>query len=466
MNLAGTRANSNESPDAESKVEYSSREVSPPALLLQQLLRAHRIFLLHHSPSLAELYGRLTRPRFCHILKRYWDHYVFDWNLLLNGNPAVDVFNGLKLAAGGELGIGVGEEEWGSGEREVLEDFTRRTEGLVDLIVSRFGDSGDNNGILHPQTSPDGSQSIETQKMDGWQGDRRHPRPSDGVIFSGIGAITRCSIKDVSSWVELLYKYGRHAYGVQDNPAANRRRKEKPQGLPTGESLAKTPPSTAPRKLAGGEPSNKTTPNPTRKRSLSPPKIPAPIVRPSTVSAEAVPISPPALTSSSNGVHPGKGQVTEVSPGGADTLIKYLTLGVYGSRWRIPARKVPVQEPSWNRRKESKFDAGTRKADDNGHEHGSSRGYFLIGLQGELEPDIDLAADEGEMKTPSDPGRFESASRNGQGSNERTILRTLLIQRYKTSTGSSTSVGNAGMPPIRLTFYRHSPFATLKMTSR
>jgi hypothetical protein len=33
--------------------------------------------------------------------------------LLLTGNPIVDIYNGIKLSAGGELGIGVGEEEWG-----------------------------------------------------------------------------------------------------------------------------------------------------------------------------------------------------------------------------------------------------------------------------------------------------------------------------------------------------------------
>ena len=52
----------------------------------------------------------------------------------------MDIYGGIKLAAGGELGMGVGEEEWGSGEREVLEHFQSRTEGLVDLMVSRFGD--------------------------------------------------------------------------------------------------------------------------------------------------------------------------------------------------------------------------------------------------------------------------------------------------------------------------------------
>ena len=60
---------------------------------------------------------------------------------MLHGNPATSVFAGIKIAACGELGIGVGEEERGSGEREVLEGFVERTEGLVDLVVSKFGPS-------------------------------------------------------------------------------------------------------------------------------------------------------------------------------------------------------------------------------------------------------------------------------------------------------------------------------------
>lgn len=451
MNLPRTQPNANESSDAESKVEYSAREVCPPALLLQQLLRAHRIFLLHHSPTLTDLYARFSRPRFCYVLKRYWDSFILNWDLLLNGNPAVDVFDGLKLATGGELGIGVGEEEWGSGEREVLEDFVRRTDGLVDLIVSRFGDGEEEQGTLDSQSIPSVSKTAQERTVDAWQGDRQHPRPSDGVIFSGIGAITRSSIKDVSSWVELLYKYGKCAYGVQENPAAARRkRRGRPPDLPQGKSMTNTNPSAQDEKFAGRESSKQATTKLSRSLSTSPPKIPPPIIRPKIFSADVASTSPP-VRSSSKRVQSGGMQQEGNPSAGADTLMKYLTLGIYGSTWGISSRRVPMREGVAPISKGSKSSAGLRKAGDNAQhaqEHNASHGHFLIGLQGELEPGVDIADDEGERKADANQGRIQNQGRHEQGSNERTMLRTLQVQRHKliSSSRSSTptSLGTAG----------------------
>jgi hypothetical protein len=111
------------SSNKEQEYEYSSREVSPAPLLLQQILTAYRIFTLHHGPSLSDMYVKLTTDKFSAILDRFWTRFCRNWDVLLHGNPAVDIFGGLKLAAGGELGYGVGEEDWGSGDREVLEDL-------------------------------------------------------------------------------------------------------------------------------------------------------------------------------------------------------------------------------------------------------------------------------------------------------------------------------------------------------
>ncbi|EED12781.1 hypothetical protein TSTA_052990 [Talaromyces stipitatus ATCC 10500] len=88
-------------------VEYSSREIYPPRSLIQQLRRAHAIFLLHHGDSLSTLYQRIGRDSFCKLLGRFWNRFVRHWLVLLHGNPAVDLFNGVKLAVGGELGIGI-----------------------------------------------------------------------------------------------------------------------------------------------------------------------------------------------------------------------------------------------------------------------------------------------------------------------------------------------------------------------
>lgn len=198
-------------------VEYSSREVSPPALLIQQLLQAHYIFGLHHGPSLDDLFIRLSRTTFCSTLERYWTRFCRGWDVLLHGSPAVDVFSGLKLASGGELGYGVGEEEWGSGEREVLEDLIRRTEGLEDVLVSRFGD---------PPRGEEKAQ-IKAGEAEPWMGIAAHPTAPDGVIFSGTGALERHCIRDVSLWMQQIYSYGEHAYGVRDNPLRERRKRKR-----------------------------------------------------------------------------------------------------------------------------------------------------------------------------------------------------------------------------------------------
>lgn len=452
MNLAGTQLNANGSSDVESNVEYSAREVCPPALLLQQLLRAHRIFLLHHSPTLADLYTRFARPRFCYILKRYWDNYILNWDLLLNGNPAVDVFNGLKLAAGGELGIGVGEEEWGSGEREVLEDFVRRTDGLVDLIVSRFGDGKEDQRKLDSQSSLSDVKTIRERTLDGWQGGQQHPRPSDGVIFSGVGVVTKSSIRDVSSWVELLYKYGPGAYGVHDNPAAARRkRRGRPGDSVQGESLTKTSPSPQREKLPGRTSTDQVTTNLSRNKSISPPRIPPPIVRPKNLSADLTNALSPPARSSSKGIQPGERQGEENSSAGAETLMKYLTLGIYGSAWGIPSRKVPMREGVSHPPRENKSTAGMRRAGENAYyaqDYGTSFGRFLIGLQGDLEQGVDVTKAEGVKKTDANHGNLEDQGRDEQGTNQRTMLRTLQVQRHKqissSSSSTSTSLGSAG----------------------
>ena len=200
-------------------VEYSSREVSPPALLTQQLLQAHYVFLLHHGPSLSELFVRLSRDKFCNALERFWTRFCKTWDVLLHGNPATDVFSGLKLASGGELGMGVGEEEWGSGEREVLEDLAQRTEGLVDLVVSRFGEPA--TAIASDDETLPESEALP------WMGSLNRPIASDGVVFGGIGRVSRHSLRDVSLWMRQIYTYGEYAYGVRDNPLRERRKRRR-----------------------------------------------------------------------------------------------------------------------------------------------------------------------------------------------------------------------------------------------
>jgi hypothetical protein len=90
--------------DAKPTVEYSSREVSPAVLLTQQLIQAHWVFLLHHGPTLDELFVKLSRDKFCSTLERYWTRFAKSWNVLLHGNPAADVFGGMGQRREGGAG--------------------------------------------------------------------------------------------------------------------------------------------------------------------------------------------------------------------------------------------------------------------------------------------------------------------------------------------------------------------------
>ncbi|KAI8301286.1 hypothetical protein K4K61_009035 [Colletotrichum sp. SAR11_59] len=175
----------NETP--EEVVEYSSKEIKPATLLLQDLLRAHSTFLLHHGTSLSALFG----------------------------NPARTIFAGINVAASGELGIGVGEEERGSGEREVLEGLVGRIDGLVDLVVSKFG-----------SIDADGEAKDGKDPKSSWLGTGQDPGPEDGAIFLGTGALSRKSVRDVAHWMEDLYTWGENAYGVIDSTVEEAKRPE------------------------------------------------------------------------------------------------------------------------------------------------------------------------------------------------------------------------------------------------
>ncbi|GKZ63288.1 hypothetical protein AnigIFM49718_011359 [Aspergillus niger] len=362
---------------------YSSREMSPPALLIQQLRRAHSVFLLHHDSTLDALYSRVGRPTFCALIENFWWRFSWTWEVLLSGNPAVDIYNGIKLSAGGELGIGVGEEEWGSGEREVLEDFVARTDGLLDLIVSRFGDpeSSDKNPAANDRP---GDLLNTVDGEDRWLGSGACPRPADGVIFSGIGGVSRPSLLRISQWMESIYRYGADAYGVGEDPSSPRRRKRRRKHRS---------------RLAGSDPTKQPVTDPrvgTPDRPFSP-GIPPPLV----VGTAESPQAPQKSSSHTSG---------ESSPVGSErgndwmgfrteTFVKYLTLG-YGSSWgvssgtasphpRVEAIKREDRPMSPNKQTDLSTDApgtidGEAAQPDDGKKI-QSRGKFLIGLRSDSD---------------------------------------------------------------------------------
>ncbi|EUC28863.1 hypothetical protein COCCADRAFT_8838 [Bipolaris zeicola 26-R-13] len=387
-------------------IEYSSREVSPPALLIQQLVRAQLIFLLHHGLTLEGMFAKHGRTKFCSILDKYWSRFASNWDVLLHGSPAVDIFGGMKLAAGGELGMGVGEEEWGSSERDVLEDFARRTPGLVDVMVSRFGEV---SPLQQAKTSTD-PRTLDDSELDPWVGVGRTAQAADGVVFSGLGAVSRKSLRDLSHWVESIYCYGEYAYGVRDNPASDRKKRRRRNPRTALESEEPTPDSLRPTRP---ERPRLATSNP---NSALPLGIPPPIVRAAESSLDKAAAAVDSKKPEQNSPAPESKSML-ASLGDTETWTKYMTLG-YGTAWGgkkatdSPQPSTPVPEPAPAPepapvRKRSPSPEAMRYVEpapdvDHVEERAKQQirlennGYFLVGLKGDLQDlDVDDENDEG-----------------------------------------------------------------------
>ncbi|RPB28323.1 hypothetical protein L211DRAFT_777695, partial [Terfezia boudieri ATCC MYA-4762] len=78
-------------------IEYSSREVSHPRLLLAQLTTAYNQYRFLYGTFDANI-QKLGRERFCRRLERYWVRWVRRWEVIPTGNPAVEVWGGIKMA--------------------------------------------------------------------------------------------------------------------------------------------------------------------------------------------------------------------------------------------------------------------------------------------------------------------------------------------------------------------------------
>ena len=416
-------------------IEYSAREVAPAPLLVTQLIRANTLFLLHHAASLAELFSRVGRNTFCALLDRYWSKFVGGWDVLLHGNPLAVIYNATKLSGGGELGVGVGEEEWGSGEREVLEGFMDRTEGLRDLIVGRYG--------LPPGT--DRPSLASKADMSTWLGTGNDPIAADGIIFSGRGSVSKRSLRTLSHWMESIFKDGNEAYGIGENPSSRPRRKRQRPRMeraassgesthsPEAHSRSRLPKAAAPnlRKQA-------------MQNSTTSPGIPAPLVgqvERSLDDALAKALGQASREKTSRGTR--QGAIAEPSSGEnepsmfhSENMMRYLKLG-YGTAWTLNPKGLASNSTTERRSRKPRglsaennttesSDAGLQEVDPTPdvsedeqpfqQKLEQSIGKFLIGLSGDLEQ-AELDADDNETELPS------SGASEG-----RLFLRTLTVE--------------------------------------
>ncbi|KAH7148526.1 hypothetical protein EDB81DRAFT_946712 [Dactylonectria macrodidyma] len=364
---------------ADERFEYSSREMKPSNLLTRDLLRAHSTFLMHHDSSLSALFVRTKRTKFITLIGRYWDLFLSTWNVMLHGNPARGVFGGINIAASGELGVGVGEEDRGSGERDVLEGLVEGIEGLVDLVVSKFGD-------FDPEAP---SESTTKGEASQWLGSGQEPGAEDGAIFLGTGAISRKSLRDMTHWMEDLYTWGDHAYGVIDSPTSVRRTK---------------------RRRECKRPSQKPVAD-----STSPPSI----AEPSQSTAGG------SLHGDQETSNADKPIAQEAEDGKLDKMVSYLKLG-YGTYWSLPGgsgdsskgspgpatprpSKEAVVEPPTPARPRSAMRTSSY----------DSAGHFLIGLKGDID-------EEGGGRSDGDASHSSAGS--DQEHNSRTVVRTVHIE--------------------------------------
>lgn len=383
------------------------------------------MFCLHHGPSLSDLLDKTERDKFDGLLDRFWTRYCKDWDVLLNGNPATDVFGGLKLAAGGELGMGVGEEEWGSGEREVLEDLMRQTEGLVDVVVSRFGEPAG----YDPEELP-------------WLGSGSCPQPHDGVMFSGRGALSRSSLRDVSIWAELIYARGEGAYGVSDSPQRLRRRRPRSAAQPTIDSQRKEAEQL------------ETDRNVDATKSDNGPVIPPPIVRGAEQKLPAAAVLGGKQGSSPSTVEFSKPDDSSAFSGfgSSETWLKYLTLGL--STVKPKADPEVASSTPGVKSAESASNSPTKPTRDAIadlvaiQQEKEARGYFLIGYRGNLDSTAHSDSD-GELPEEDD--------------GERTILRTVHVDRFSQAISEDGYTYGLGCTPLepqrlRVLVYVRRPF--------
>jgi hypothetical protein len=378
---------------------------------------------------MSALFVRTRRPKFVKILGRYWDAFLSTWNVMLHGNPVVNVYGGIKLAASGELGMGVGEEDRGSSEREVLEGFVGRIDGLIDVVVSKFGD-------VEPDAEAEkGSKESSSQhrmaSSQQWLGTGAEPTSEDGAIFLGVGALSRKSLRDVTHWMEDIYSWGSLAYGVAENPTSIRKSRKKNKVEKAAPENASSDTKSPKNPLDGVNSGASET------HSKSPIEAQPPVA----------PISPEDINSREargREIRPSlqrgrssQSSVHSVTTGGK--IASYFKLG-YATHWILGAksshenvtkaseRETQVPHRVANSSKAERAQPGTEVTDPGSdssvYPRNDSVGHFLIGLMGNIEDEGILEMDHNNTTADEATGDRGDADDD----NFRTLLRTVTVE--------------------------------------
>ncbi|KAF3275068.1 hypothetical protein TWF970_007509 [Orbilia oligospora] len=413
--------------------EYSPREVAPYSVLISQLKTSYRQFLLFNG-NLDFILSNHGRDVLVQRLDKFYARWALEWVILLNGNPAVDVWNGIKI------GRGVGEEE-----KKVLGGFAdqNRTEAdgserMIDLVVSRFGKL--------PGDEKDVKDTKKTKLGFSTRGTGRIPGPDDGCIYRGLGNLTNESVRDLAEWMARWYQHGDSSFDYQTvRPSRKKARRGKSKTTPVPPP-AETPPSGITTTITAAEAPEGSasataaeTVAPIEEASEPETRLPPPLFptesQQNAREAEQPPTSglegpkskdkdkkkgkPSDVTGgSSNGQSSG-------SKGGNNLMLNVLTLGTYAAY------------SAWNRKGEddpSKADTADQNAEPNPTE---VSGRFIIGYTGALDEDEEdsVVSDENVdqkdfISTTIWVARTKDMSPNEDGADKQPILEECRLVAY------------------------------------
>lgn len=363
-----------------------------------------------------------SRPHFTALLARYWDLFLSTWNVLLHGNPASAVFAGIKIAACGELGMGVGEEDRGSGEREVLEGLVGRREGgLVDLVVGRFGVEGKVKGKVKGKGKGGGGDNDD----EGWFGVGNEVGADDGVVFLGAGALSRPSLRAVAGWMEDVYTWGESTYGVVDGAAAGGAlRTKRRRAASRRAGIAKAAPTGDGKKVqAKGKP------------------------KPSAPEASDAPGVQDGATQPGPAVEDAPAEAGDAS-GGMDKMFSYLKLG-YGTYWSLgtasPATNSDADDeatPNPDNAESAATQKPTRDPD---------AGFFMVGL-GKQDAESEQPDSPEQTKRTSPPTVTVELDPDGRQGGELGVVGSLSID------SNNRPPKKTNTTQLRPAIYVHRPF--------
>lgn len=342
---------------------------------------------------------------------------------MLHGNPVRNIFGGINIAASGELGVGVGEEDRGSGEREVLEGLVGRIEGLVDLVVSKFG-----------AEEPEDEAKTHRDRVDAqlWLGSGEEPAAEDGAIFLGAGALSRKSVRDVTHWMEDLYQWGNHAYGVIDSPTSTRgkRARKGHKSVDEARVTAKEDTPTKTDKMDQKQAEEAPVETETQKETEAQNQKSTEEQGQNQSEAQSLPSEPPIPTidTSTPSTAP-----KDPEDGKLDKMLSYMKLG-YGSYWTLPGTNTNTpttqsgthtpSDPTSKPQPKDTTPASASRPKLLARSSSEPHGHYLIGLKGSIS------------EPPSDSDSSTSSTHNS-----RTLLRTINIELdSKPSTQPSTTI--------------------------